>query len=57
MGAKGRLGTSQAGLLTQYVLKHQGVLLNPREEDVRAAILRHAGGCRVVRMLVVVVRD
>jgi WD repeat-containing protein 70 len=43
VGAGGKLGASGGSLLTQYVLKHQGMLKNPAEEDVRASILRHAG--------------
>lgn len=43
VGAGGKLGTSGGTLLTQYILKHQGQLKNPGEEDVRASILRHAG--------------
>jgi hypothetical protein len=42
-GAGGKLGTSGGTLLTQYLLKNKGALHNPAEEDVRAAILRHAG--------------
>lgn len=43
VGAKGKLGTSQSGLLTQYLMKTQGLLKKPVDEDVRASILRHAG--------------
>jgi WD40 repeat protein len=43
VGAKGKLGTSQSGLLTQYLMKTQGLLKKPVDDDVRASILRHAG--------------
>ena len=42
-GAGGALGVSSGSLLTQYIMKHQGQLKNPGDEDVRASILRHAG--------------
>ena len=42
-GAQGTLGVSNKSLLTQYIMKHQGEIKNPGEEDVRASILRHAG--------------
>lgn len=42
-GAGGKLGATGGSLLTQYILKNQGQLKNPAEEDVRASILRHAG--------------
>ena len=42
-GAQGKLGSTGGTLLTQYIMKHQGQLKNPGEEDVRASILRHAG--------------
>lgn len=42
-GAQGTLGTTGGTLLTQYIMKHQGELKNPADEDVRASILRHAG--------------
>lgn len=41
-GAGGKLGATGGTLLTQYILKHQGILKSPAEEDVRASILRHA---------------
>ncbi len=41
-GKGGKIGVTGGTLLTQYVLKNQGMLKNPAEEDVRAAILRHA---------------
>ena len=46
-GAGGKLGTSGGTLLTQYLLKNRGGLQAPQDEDVRSAILRHAGmtGC------------
>lgn len=47
-GAGGQLGTTGGTLLTQYVMKHQGLLKNPKEEDIRASILRHAGWFFVV---------
>lgn len=43
-GAGGRLGVgSHSSLLTQYLLKNQGVLQRPKDEDIRESILRHAG--------------
>lgn len=42
-GAGGKLGATGGTLLTQYILKHQGALKAPADEDVRASILRHAG--------------
>ncbi len=42
MGAGGQLGASGGTLLTQHVLKQQGGLLNPKDEDARAMFLRHA---------------
>lgn len=36
------MGTTGGSLLTQYIMKNQGQLKNPAEEDVRASILRHA---------------
>lgn len=42
-GAQGKLGSSGGTLLTQYLLKNKGGLQAPKDEDVRAAILRHAG--------------
>lgn len=50
VGAGGQLGTTGGTLLTQHVLKQQGLLRNPKDEDVRASILRHErtmGGIRV----------
>lgn len=41
-GAGGKLGATGGTLLTQYILKHQGTLKAPADEDVRASILRHA---------------
>jgi hypothetical protein len=41
-GSGGQLGTTGGSLLTQYIMKNQGQLKNPAEEDVRASILRHA---------------
>ena len=54
MGAGGTIGATGGTLLTQHVLKQQGGLSNPKEEDARALFLRHAGkkvqilrrGCR-----------
>ena len=43
VGAGGKLGTTGGSLLTQYIMKNQGQLKNPADEDVRASILRHAG--------------
>lgn len=43
VGAGGQLGATGGTLLTQHVLKQQGGLHNPKEEDARAAFLRHAG--------------
>lgn len=43
MGAGGQIGATGGTLLTQHVLKQQGGLSNPKEEDARAAFLRHAG--------------
>jgi hypothetical protein len=41
-GSQGKLGTGTGGsLLTQYLLKNQGILKRPEDEDVREAILRH----------------
>lgn len=42
VGAGGQLGASGGTLLTQHVLKQQGGLLNPKDEDARAMFLRHA---------------
>lgn len=42
-GAGGKLGSTGGTLLTQYIMKNQGTLKNPKEEDVRASILRHHG--------------
>lgn len=42
-GAGGKLGSTGGTLLTQYVLKHHGKLKNPKDEDIRASILRHEG--------------
>ena len=43
-GAGGRLGVgSHSSLLTQYLLKNQGVLKPVADEDIRERILRHAG--------------
>jgi hypothetical protein len=42
-GAGGKLGSTGGTLLTQYIMKTQGTLKNPGEEDVRASILRHHG--------------
>lgn len=42
-GAGGQLGATGGTLLTQYVLKHHGLLKNPKDEDIRASILRHEG--------------
>ena len=43
-GKGGEIGVgTHSSLLTQYLLKNQGVLKPPAEEDVRASILRHAG--------------
>ena len=43
-GAGGRIGVgTHSSLLTQYLLKNQGVLKPPEQEDVRESILRHAG--------------
>lgn len=42
-GAKGQLGATGGSLLTQYIMKQQGGLKPPTEDDVRASILRHAG--------------
>lgn len=43
-GAGGRLGVgSHSSILTQYLLKNQGVLKPLANEDVRESILRHAG--------------
>jgi WD40 repeat protein len=42
-GAGGKLGSTGGTLLTQYIMKNQGTLKNPNEEDVRASILRHHG--------------
>lgn len=42
-GAGGKLGSTGGTLLTQYIMKNQGTLKNPEEEDVRASILRHHG--------------
>jgi WD repeat-containing protein 70 len=42
-GAGGKLGSTGGTLLTQYIMKNQGNLKNPQEEDVRASILRHHG--------------
>ena len=43
-GAGGRLGVgSHSSILTQYLLKNQGVLKPLADEDVRDSILRHAG--------------
>lgn len=42
VGAGGQLGASGGTLLTQHVLKQQGGLVNPRDEDARAMFLRHA---------------
>ncbi len=43
VGAGGALGTSGGTLLTQFIMKNQGMLKAPAEEDVRAALLRHEG--------------
>ncbi|KAL3132621.1 hypothetical protein ABBQ32_009149 [Trebouxia sp. C0010 RCD-2024] len=40
-GAAGLIGKTGGTLLTQYILKNHGMLKNPAEEDIRAAILRH----------------
>ena len=41
-GKGGKLGVTRGTLLTQYLMKTQGNLINPAEEkDVRAAMLRH----------------
>lgn len=42
-GAAGLIGKTGGTLLTQYILKNHGMLKNPAEEDIRAAILRHQG--------------
>ncbi|KAL4433682.1 hypothetical protein ABPG75_000123 [Micractinium tetrahymenae] len=42
VGAGGQLGASGGTLLTQHVLKQQGGLVNPKDEDARAMFLRHA---------------
>lgn len=42
MGAGGQIGATGGTLLTQHVLKQQGGLHNPKEEDARALFLRHA---------------
>ena len=42
-GAQGKLGSTGGTLLTQYVLKNQGKLRKPADDDARGAILRHAG--------------
>ena len=42
-GGQGTLGTGTGNsLLTQYLLKNQGILQPPKDEDVRESILRHA---------------
>lgn len=43
VGTGGALGASGGTLLTQYILKNQGKIKKPEEEDIRASILRHAG--------------
>jgi len=42
VGAGGQLGATGGTLLTQLVLKQQGGLKNPKEEDARQAFLQHA---------------
>jgi hypothetical protein len=42
MGAGGAIGATGGTLLTQHVLKQQGGLKPPSEEDARQAFLRHA---------------
>lgn len=42
VGAGGQLGATGGTLLTQHVLKQQGGLNNPKEEDARQAFLQHA---------------
>ena len=43
-GAGGRIGVgTHSSILTQYLLKNQGVLKPPEQKDVRESILRHAG--------------
>ncbi|CAL8470106.1 g9648 [Coccomyxa elongata] len=43
VGTGGKIGVTGGTLLTQYILKNQGMLRNPADEDIRASILRHAG--------------
>lgn len=45
-GAGGNIGATGGTLLTQYVLKSQGLLKNPAEEDIRSAILRHGDAAK-----------
>lgn len=42
-GKGGTIGASSGALLTQHVLKQQGMMTVPEEEDVRALLLRHEG--------------
>ena len=42
MGAGGQLGATGGTLLTQHVLKQQGGIVNPKEQDPRQAFLQHA---------------
>jgi len=42
-GKRGQIGSTGGTLLTQYILKNQGLMDKPAEEDIRAAILRHEG--------------
>eukprot|EP00884_Botryococcus_braunii_P018671 jgi/Botrbrau1/5488/Bobra.27_1s0027.2 len=43
-GSGGRIGAPAKTLLTQFIMKNQGKLTNPADEDIRVAILRHQDG-------------